>query len=227
MKLVKLSMAVITLAGGLVLPAAADLQEDVARLGVRVLAEKFGVDGRVADRYLAPRDVFEAAPCFSMSHYSRRPIGDVWKLRQQGLGWGQIAHRLGMHPGQFNKLRKSGAFDRDRIWGSILKERYGARDGDILSIKKKGGSMEDAVHAHIIAHKSGGSASEVFDHYRKGRDWDHTAKAHKGGKGDHEPSDHAEHGHSHKDKVDQGPAEHGHGHGKGKAGGKGRGRGNG
>jgi hypothetical protein len=228
MKYLKLTLAALGLSAVLALPAAADLKDDVARLGVRVLAEKFGVDGRVADRYLLrDRDICDLAPVFSTSYHTHRPVDEVWKLREQGLGWGQISHKLGMHPGTFNKLRKSGAFDRDRIWGSVLKDKYGASESDLASIKRNGGTMQDTLHVYIVAHESGKKPMEVFGRYRKDRDWDRTAADFKSK--DHDNREHAD---AHRESHDEGhPAqpekEHGRGHGNGHGNGNGKGRGHG
>lgn len=44
--------------------------------------------------------------------HSQMSINEILLLRQQGLGWGQIAHKLGMHPSTLNKamrdIRKAG-----------------------------------------------------------------------------------------------------------------------
>jgi hypothetical protein len=256
MKIVKLSTVAMVLSACLVLPAVAREESLFTKVGLAILAEKFGVDPRVAVAILgrSDREVFDSAPCFSASYHTGRPIGDVWKLRQQGLGWGQIAHRLGMNPGKFNKLRKSGAFDRDNIWGSIYREKYGARDADLVAIRKHGGSMSDALPVFIIASKSHSSPMAVFGRYQKERDWDRTAVAYKvdlrgqdhhagsgkdgeaedrgdgGGLGEHVNShkeDVEDHGHKakHEDRED-----HGQGRGKGKNHGgdsSGRGKGHG
>lgn len=53
-----------------------------------------------------------------------RRVEDVHALRRKGLGWGQVAQRLGMHPGTFNKMRQAGAFDQGGFWPWLATSHY-------------------------------------------------------------------------------------------------------
>ena len=173
-----LIFAVLTLVAA---PSVSRAQLPLEEIAVTLLADRFGVDPAQIVGFLDRSDlsVFEAAPYYSTSYYTDDPVDEVWRLREQGLGWGQVAQRLGMHPGTFNKLRKSGAFDRDEIWESIYEDRYGVRESDIDLIRRRGGSMRDVLPASIIARASRTSPVTVFQRFRTTRNWDRTANYYK------------------------------------------------
>lgn len=77
--------------------------------------------------------VYRIAPCLYLDRYSDRDFNHIYTLRQQGLGWGEIAHRLGIHPGTFNKMRKKGDFERV-IWGDMLYKGYGYKPEDLVGL---------------------------------------------------------------------------------------------
>ena len=71
-----------------------------------VIADALGLDATfvisTGRRCNAPLVVL--GPAYVISYYTRVPVVTVWGHHKRGEGWGQIAHRLGMHPGTFNKL---------------------------------------------------------------------------------------------------------------------------
>src|SRR5687768_3322797 len=172
------ALALLTL---LAVPAPSKAQIPIEEIALTLLADRFGLAPEQVSGFLGRSglSVFDAAPYYSTSHYTDDPIDDVWELRRQGQGWGQIAQRLGMHPGEFNKLRKSGAFDRDEIWEDIYEDRYGLREADLVAIRRRGGSIRDALPAAIIARASRVGPVTIYDRYRTVRDWDRTATHYK------------------------------------------------
>ncbi len=181
MKVLKQSVLTAALCSMLAIPAMSRAENPLDQIALKLLGEKFGIDSKQATGFLGRSNVnvYDAAPLYSTSHHTHHPVEEVQDLRQQGLGWGQIAQRLGMHPGTFNKLRKSGAFDRDAIWGSIYKERYGVRESDLAAIRRRGGSMRDALPACIIARGSRTSPATVYTRYKRDGDWERTASSYK------------------------------------------------
>lgn len=181
MRPLRLSALALATLAALVIPAPTRAAGELETIALALLAQKFGIGQQQAQRLqtLTNRSVFETAPVYSTSHYTHRSVDEVWRLRQQGLGWGQVARRLGMSPGRFNKLRTSGAFDSDAIWTSICKERYGASGSDLAAIRRRGGSMRDALSASIIARASHRSPVVVYKRYQSDRDWGRTARTYK------------------------------------------------
>ncbi len=181
MKSIRLTILTLALFGTLTIPALSRADNQLEQIALSILSEKFGIGRQQALDFQSQsnQNVFDAAPVYSTSYYTHRPVNEVWKLRQQGLGWGEIAHRLGMNPGQFNKLRKSGAFDRNAIWDSVCRDRYGARESDLAAIRRRGGSVRDALPACIIANRSHTSPATVYQRYQRDRDWDRTASSYK------------------------------------------------
>ena len=47
-------------------------------------------------------------------------VGDIADMRSDGLGWGQIAHELGLHPGLLGLGHNKGATDRDMQAGLAI-----------------------------------------------------------------------------------------------------------
>jgi len=79
-----------------------------------VIADAVGLDPMALIREVRPYGVtvYETAPAWVIVHECHKPFDVVYREHRRGKGWGQIAHDMGMHPGTYNKLRKSGAFDR-------------------------------------------------------------------------------------------------------------------
>jgi len=144
------------------------------RIAAEVLAAKFGIKtAEVARvRTASGLSMFDVAPIFSASSYGRTRADTVWQLRRQGLGWGQVAHRIGMHPGTFNKLRVAGAFDSGRIWSRTLGSRFAVPESRVRAVLGRGASPQDSIAAILIAKATHRSPQAVFDEYRGGRDWE-------------------------------------------------------
>lgn len=151
------------------------------RVAGELLSDRFGID--VADvlgiRRDRNQDVFDLGPTLSMSRYGGSSASEVQRLRASGLGWGEIAHRIGMHPGTFNKLRKQGYFDRDSFWDDVYRRRYGISQNEIDLIRKRGGREDDLLAAAIIGRSSGRKPVEVFDRYRQDKNWSTTSGRYK------------------------------------------------
>jgi hypothetical protein len=77
-----------------------------------------------------------------------------------------------MHPGQFNKLRKAGAFDSGKIWSSSLSGRFGVPATQVVAVQRRGASLQDIVGAILVAKVSHRSPQVVFDEFRRTRDWE-------------------------------------------------------
>lgn len=152
-------------------PAYADsLLEKIATV---VLADKFGIDTReiIVIQQQTRLPVYELAPLLEASYHLKQRPATVWQLREQGLGWGQIAQRVGMHPGTFNKLRNQGAFDRDRFWTSSYRERFSVPDDQIAVIRQRGGTLEDVLAAIIVGKLTNKSPQDIYARYQIERSW--------------------------------------------------------
>ena len=181
MKLFRICLPALAVFGMAAMPVRSHAQLPVEEIALKLLGDRFGIAPEQISGFLGRSNVnvFDAAPYYSTSYHTERPVDEVWRLRQEGLGWGQIAHRLGMHPGTFNKLRKSGAFDRDEIWEDICEDRYGLRESEFNAIRRRGGTIRDALPAAIIARASHTRPLTVYQRYRSVRDWNRTAGLYK------------------------------------------------
>jgi hypothetical protein len=173
-------IAMLTLATSLLamLASFGRCEDLLQKVAVQVLADKFKIDLNQLEvlRTRSKESAADLAP-YAAGAYHFRSTDRVWALRRQGLGWGQVAHKLGMHPGTFNKLRNSGAFDKGRIWGDVFKGRYGAREQDLVVLRRRTPRLEEILGAVIVAKATGKSPQEVYDRYEDLKSWPGTAKA--------------------------------------------------
>ena len=122
------------------------------KIAMVVLADKFGIDTREVSSFQQQTNlsVYELAPIYEGSYYFKQKPTTVWQLRNQGLGWGEIAHRVGMQPGQFNKLRNQGAFDQDRFWSNSFQERFDVPSQQGQVVRQRGGTFEDVLGVIVV-----------------------------------------------------------------------------
>lgn len=103
------------------------------------ISQALGLDAQVVittgRQYRTP--IYALGPVYYFCSEAHLPFDRVWELRKRGHGWGVIAKELGIHPGDFNKMRVSGDFDR-YSWSQILQRRYDWRDNDFDYYAKKG-----------------------------------------------------------------------------------------
>ncbi|HJP83146.1 MAG TPA: hypothetical protein VJ835_06525 [Fimbriimonadaceae bacterium] len=163
------------------LPALSPAQSDLELIAAQLLGDRLGIDWEdIWQIARSPQeDVWDMAPEYVMSEYGDEPYPTVHHLRESGLGWGEIAHRIGMHPGTFNKLRHQGYFDRDEFWDDVCSRRYGVPESELDAIRRRGARNPDVLSTVIICRSSGRKPSEVFDNYRKSHSWNTTAKTYK------------------------------------------------
>lgn len=163
------------------LPTFARADNVLERIATEILADRFGIDVQdiLGTRRETREDVWDLGPVYSMSRYSNRDANEVQRLRASGMGWGQIAKQIGMHPGTFNKLRNQGYFDREPFWDDVMRRRYSLSQQDISGIRKRGAKLEDILGSVIIGKATGKSPSSVYDRYRTIKNWDKTASYYK------------------------------------------------
>ncbi len=157
----------------LMLPLPSHAQSLLEKVAVTILADRFGID--TSQVYVFQRQsqmsVYDMPPTYEAAYYFKRSPSTIRQLREAGLGWGEIAHRVGMQPGEFNKLRQQGAFDRDRFWENSCRDRFGASTQQIQVIRKSGGSLEDVLGAVLIGKLTKTNPQTIYNEYRDQRSW--------------------------------------------------------
>jgi hypothetical protein len=147
-------------------PTLGQFNKEIERIGAMILSGQLGLPQdeilRTSDRY--DRSVYDLAPLYSIQRQTRRSSDEIWRLRQSGLGWGQIAQRLGMHPGTFNKMRVRGEFDNDWRWDDIMRDRYGWSDSQIRERRKRGDRWTVLFQEAETRKKSGKGMKGHDDH---------------------------------------------------------------
>lgn len=116
------------------------------------IAQAFGLDAQIVistgRQYNIP--VYNLGPAYYLSSQTRAPIDRICSLRKKGHGWGVIAKELGMNPGDFNKMRVSGDFDR-HSWYEILQRRYDWKDDDFAYYERHGVSRQQLITNIVLA----------------------------------------------------------------------------
>ncbi|HXH60517.1 MAG TPA: hypothetical protein VNI20_04095 [Fimbriimonadaceae bacterium] len=90
-------------------------------------------------------------PALIIGKYTHHDVGYVLRHRGNGKAWGNVAKELGMHPGDFNKMRVKGESFESGIWINLLSTRYGMKSGDYSRNKQKGLSDFDLVLAAVVS----------------------------------------------------------------------------
>lgn len=147
-------------------------------IAAQILGERFGLDTvdifRVQEQ--TDEEIWDLGPTLTMSRYGNSTAYEVDRMRDSGLGWGEIAKRIGMHPGTFNKLRNQGYFDRDEFWDDVIHRRYDVDESELDWVRRNGGDQDDVLCSAIIAHSSRKRPTDVYRRYRSTKSWDETAK---------------------------------------------------
>ena len=168
-----------------------------------------------------------------LNRYGKASWTEIDRMRRSGMGWGQIAHAIGMHPGQFNKMRKDRwNSDRDMyddLWRDRMSRR-GSRSDDLDWARNQGFSYRDAYIADQIARANNSRFPTVLNRYRQDRTWRsgmltdgnrRVGNIHNPPKKASNPPKRGNSGNN------KGNENRGRGNGKGNNGNKGKGRGNG
>ncbi len=120
--------------------------------------------------------VFVLGPAFVIAKASKRDIKEILSARGKGHGWGLIAHRLGVHPGVFNRSRI--ALDKlsdddliASVWLSVLTRTFPFSQDTLVRLQQQGLSWGDMVTVLQIAAGANTSPEQVLAHWRKERDW--------------------------------------------------------
>ncbi len=76
---------------------------------LKELAVSFGIEPKISIRIMTTHDlsfgeIYLLGVC---KLHSGKSIEHILALREKGLGWGQIAHKLGIHPSTLNKALKN------------------------------------------------------------------------------------------------------------------------
>lgn len=145
----------------------------VERLGVALLSKQLGIDPElVLGTCRTSRvTVYEYAPVFVLHRSTKRNPTEIMRLRRSGLGWGEIAKRIGMHPGTFNQMRVRGDFETDRFWSSIVRDRCALSDREIARMRSDGVDWPELSAIAFVAREAGVKPDKVRSRWESDKDW--------------------------------------------------------
>jgi hypothetical protein len=109
----------------------------------------FKVDALVMSSKSYNESFVAIGPALMISQYTGHPLDHVLANKPKGEGWGNVAKKLGMHPGTFNKMRaKNGSFE-DQCWMNMLYSKYKFPESEYLRVQKQGLSYLEIVLAVV------------------------------------------------------------------------------
>lgn len=177
---------------------------------VVVVADALGVNAdfviRTGRSTHQPPSVY--GPALIYAHECHRSFEDVWRDRDRDdeRGWGNVAHRIGMNPGTFNKYRKQGYSVDEIIWMDAMHDRYK------VSYDRYDGWRRDGYSNRMILENAGrynGNYKKMDSHWKGERERDKQG-GNSQGRGN---SDHGDRGRGNSNKGGgHGNSGHGHGH---------------
>jgi len=144
------------------------------------LAAFFGADVHVVVPLYPAWSIHDIVLILALHHDSHRDIGYIIGLRHRhGWGWGEIAHRLGVHPGAFNQQRVW-AKKQDRAVGEGLLVRamaghWGVPERDVRAMRARSYPARDIALAANIAAQSGKPLGDVLKARASKQSWKQVA----------------------------------------------------
>ena len=88
-------------------------------------------------------------PALVISRNTDRDLSYVLKNKPKGEGWGNVAKKMGMHPGDFNKMRVQGGSFESMCWMNFLWSKYRFSEKEYLRLSKSGMSELEIVLAVV------------------------------------------------------------------------------
>jgi hypothetical protein len=77
-------------------------------------------------------------PAMVISRDTGQSLDYVLQNKPKGEGWGNVAKRLGMHPGAFNKMRAKGGTFENQVWMNMLHSKYQFPESEYSRVKRQG-----------------------------------------------------------------------------------------
>ena len=148
-----------------------------------LLAEKLGIDPQIISGLLGgsgglggDSSLFDLAPALALQRQApSRSIDSIVGLRNQGLGWGAVANRIGVPPSTYGRLHSSGQLDNNSLWRDTVEDELHLSSSTVSRLRSMGFSWRDIVSTTLISRESGRPLSEVANRYRSDRDWSRVA----------------------------------------------------
>jgi hypothetical protein len=181
MNMRQIALASVAALGMTAVPAKAPAQIDsklIETIAAIFLADKLGIDSNtiLSAALGSNASVFDMVPAFELQRYApQQSAQSIYRMRQSGLGWGQVAQRLNMNPGQFNQLRNSGVLDPNNFWRNTTQAQFALTPSQVNNLRARGLTWRDITNAAVVARESGANLYQVADKYRRYRSWNTVA----------------------------------------------------
>jgi hypothetical protein len=183
MNIKKLAIGAVAALGITAAPTQASAQIDkdlIQQIAIMLLAEKLGIDsgGILGALGGSGASIFDMAPAFALQQYAPQTSADqIWRLRQSGLPWDQVATRAGVPSDRYVQLRNSGALDRNVVWRDTYRSELNLSQAQIDRMRAMGLNWQDIGNAAIIARESRVNVLHVAERYKRLRNWNAVARS--------------------------------------------------
>jgi hypothetical protein len=109
----------------------------------------FKVDALVMSHKSSNDSFAILGPAIVISKNTGHSLDYVLKNKPKGEGWGNVAKKLGMHPGTFNKMRAKGGSFENQCWMNMLYTKYRFPESEYVRVQKQGLSDLEIVLAVV------------------------------------------------------------------------------
>jgi len=167
MKLSKMAMAALAVAGAGAIPAQAKADignQLVQTIGVMLLADRLGIDPNMAMMALAGSNgsIYDMAPAYSMAPYGTLPPDQLWAMRNEGYSWNQIGQYSGVPASTYTTLVHTNQLNPDYIWVDELHSRYGIPTSQLWAYRNAGYSWDQIAQAAVTSSDTGMPVQSVL-----------------------------------------------------------------
>ena len=117
-------------------------------------------------------DFDEIALMLEMAKASKKDPSEIAVLRRNGLGWGAIAQRLGIHPAAMGKAKGKDSLFKRYLLAQRLAGYYGIPDSEVLTLlNEKGYGFDEMAIAVNVCAQSGTPLRDVIAARATGAKW--------------------------------------------------------
>jgi hypothetical protein len=142
-------------------------------LWAEVLVSTYGVSiDFVRGLYDRGYEYGDIALLMELCRTANKEPADVVKFKRQGLGWGAVARRLGVHPSALDRAKGNESLFRRYVLARSLGHYYKIPDsGGLEMLNEKGYSFDDIALAVNVSAHTGAPLREVVSARQSGMRW--------------------------------------------------------
>jgi hypothetical protein len=119
---------------------------------------------------------YQMAPAFIISHYSGKPVADIWQAYQGGQTWMQIANSYNLpttyyNPGNVDTSNWTNDDFTNGVWHGVFTNYYGMTPDDWVYFSTRKMPMNELVVGEVLARQDNTPLKDVMTAYGTHPDW--------------------------------------------------------